>query len=435
LALIERDSSELLQQKQRTVTVEISDMTFGRLGVGRVGGKAVMVPFTAPGDLVEVELIREHKSYLEGRPLKVLRSSPSRRTAPCRFFPRCGGCDWQHITYDAQVALKARLVARTLSHALGLEIDPDEVLEPAPREFGYRSRVRLKVDKGGQIGFYEAASHRLVPVDECLVALPRIEIESARKLVHALGCGAREIVLAADAKRLVATIYLQGDLGIREIEQAARFVEHNFGISGVILRDARRREVIGEAKIVVEIEDGLALEIDGDCFSQVNHELNRRLVALAMEMGHVGQGVQLLDLYCGAGNFSFAAAKRGAMVLGVDNDPVAVQCAERNLQRLQLGNIRFVATNAEQALSFLARAGYRPDVVVLDPPRAGAGPLMAEVVKLRASRVLYVSCNLPTLARDLVQLRGLGFKVERIRGLDFFPNTHHVELLVSAVLT
>jgi 23S rRNA (uracil1939-C5)-methyltransferase len=415
--------------------IEITAMSFGRFGVGRLEGKAVLTPATAPGDLIEVQIVRQHKDYLEATPIRLAHPSIFRRTAPCRYLPRCGGCDWQHIEYGAQVNFKARLAAEALSRAIQVTVDPASLVEPAPLEFGYRARLRLRVGARGEVGFRQSGTQNIVAVDSCLVAVPRIQFEIARQAAIEFGARCHEIEFAADTARQVLTLWLRSPARPVEAEKARGLLDHCEGLSGVILRAGQAREVAGDPSVEVELENGLVVEVDADCFSQVNHTQNRRLVALVMELARVESGISLLDLYCGAGNFALPAARRGAQVIGVDMDRWAVACAERNQKRLKLDGARFLAMPAGAAIRFLRRAAYRPSVVILDPPRAGAADVIDEIAALRPERVIYVSCNLPALSRDLRRLTAQRYQVESVRALDFFPNTHHLEVIVRAVLT
>ena len=190
---------------------------------------------------------------------------------------------------------------------------------------------------------------------------------------------------------------------------------------------------IGEPSVTIELEPGLQLTAAADAFSQVNQQFNRELVAAVMEQAAIESGAAVLDLFCGAGNFSLPVAKRGGQVLGVDADPIAIGAARRNAEGLGLSGARFVTMEAQEMAPFLLRARYRPRTVILDPPRSGALELMKMIVRLEAARVLYVSCDVPTLARDLRILKEDGYAVSSVKAFDFFPNTHHCEVL--ALLT
>jgi len=413
--------------------IEISAMTFGAFGVGRVGGKAVMVPGAVVGDRLDVEVVSERRDYSVAKIREVVRASAERRVAPCPYLPRCGGCDWQHIEYAAQVRFKGEVVARELGHALGIEIDPAGLVEEAPAEFGYRSRIRLRVGAKGALGFYEAASNTIVEIDSCMVAEAGMRMPA--HLARSLGKRVEEIEVVRDGAREVQVAHLKKPPTEEELRRAGNVLEADGEIAGIVLRASASRATVGDATISIELEDGLSIEVDADLFSQVNRAQNRELVASVMEMAAIHESSAVLDLYCGAGNFSMPAARRGARVTGVDDDAGAIAAAARNAERLKFSGAQFVAMKASATADFLHRARYRPDIIILDPPRTGALDLMAPIVKLRAASVIYVSCDVTTLARDLRVLTGAGYKIKRVRGFDFFPNTHHVEIAVHALLT
>ena len=413
--------------------IEISAMTFGVFGVGRIGGKAVMVPGAVVGDRLDVEIVSERRDYSVAKIREVVRASAERRVAPCPYLPRCGGCDWQHIEYQAQVRFKGEVVARELSHALGIEIDPAGLVEQAPAEFGYRSRIRLRVGAKGALGFYEAASNTIVEIDSCMVAEAGMRMPA--HLARSLGKRVEEIEVVRDGAREVQVAHLKKPPTEEDLRRARNVLESDGEIAGIVLRAGTSRSTVGDATISIELEDRLSIEVDADLFSQVNRAQNRKLVASVLEMAAIHESSAVLDLYCGAGNFSMPAARRGARVTGVDDDAGAIAAAARNAERLKFNGAQFVAMKASATADFLHRARYRPDIIILDPPRTGALDLMPPIVKLRAASVIYVSCGVTTLARDLRVLTGAGYKIKRVRGFDFFPNTHHVEIAVHALLT
>ena len=411
--------------------IEIIAMTFGPFGVGRLDGKAVMVPNAVPGDSLEVTVVQERPGYLLARAERVLKAGDARRTPPCPYLPRCGGCDWQQIAYPAQARFKAEVVAATLNRALGLDLDPATLIEPAPAEFGYRARVRFQVGRGGRLGFYEAGSRRLVEVEHCMVAAA--EIRMPHEFAAEIGC--EEIEVVADRGREVLVAHLARPPGAAALGRARRLVEGDARIAGAVLRAGNTREVIGDVTLAVELEPGLELEVDADLFSQVNRAQNLKLVAAVMEMAGASVDARVLDLFCGAGNFSLPAARCGAEVMGVDAEMLAVAAAARNAARLGFKRAEFAAMEAAELARFLLRARYRPDVVIMDPPRSGARELIEPLLRMHAARVIYVSCDLATLARDLRALCAGGYIIAEIRAFDFFPNTHHVEVVAHAVLT
>src|SRR5271157_3353271 len=279
--------------------LEIIAMTFGPFGVGRLDGKTVMAPNCAPGDLMEVEIQSERRDYALARMVKMLRPGPERREPPCPFLPRCGGCDWQQINYPAQVRLKAELIAAEISRALKVLLDPADLIEPAPAEFGYRSRIRLQAALGGKLGFHEFGSNRLVEVDRCMVAIEGIRIP--RRLAAALGRALEEIEVARDAGREVLIAHLSRPPAAAEIRGAREVMDTDPEIAGIVIRGGRAREVIGDPAIAIELEPGLEIAVDADLFSQVNHAQNRRLISFVMEAAQARDGARILDLFCGAG--------------------------------------------------------------------------------------------------------------------------------------
>ncbi len=410
--------------------VEITAMTFGAFGLGHLAdGRKVMVRDAAPGDLLEVSVVEERGDYRVASTARVLRAGPTRRQPPCPYLPQCGGCDWQQIAYPEQARLKAELIASTLNRALGLQLEPADLVERAPAEFGYRARVRFHAGRAGRLGFHEAGSRRLVEVERCMVAATEIRVP--REFAAAVEC--EEIEVVADRGREVLVAYLKRPSNSASRARARRIVEGDPQIAGAVLRAGRAREVIGDVAIALELEPGLELQADADLFSQINRAQNLKLVAAAMEMASPLSGARVLDLFCGAGNFSLPAARRGAAVTGVDTDARAVAAAADNAVRLGFERAEFAEIEAIEQVRFLQRARYRPDVVIMDPPRAGARELVAPLLHMRPARVVYVSCDLETLARDLREFSYGGYRVATIRAFDFFPNTHHAEMI--AVLT
>jgi len=312
-------------------------------------------------------------------------------------------------------------------------IDPAGLVEAAPSEFGYRSRVRLKAGRDGALGYHEAGSNRLVAIRRCMVA--GFELDAARELAAALAGRIAEIEIVSAGPRVILVAHMKKSLNAADRAAAARMVENGSRVAGVVLRARGAREVTGNAAVTIEVEEGLSLEVDADLFSQVNREQNLKLVATVMEMSAAAPGAGVLDLFCGAGNFSLATARRGARVMGVDADALAAAAAARNAARLSLGDTQFVAMKAAEFAPFLVRARYRPDVVILDPPRTGALGLIEPIARLEPRTIVYVSCDVATLARDLRALAERRYKLERVRVFDFFPNTHHVEIAARTVLT
>ena len=412
---------------------EISAMTFGPYGVGLLNDMKVLAPNVAPGDFVEAEVTTKRRDYVMAGAPRVIRAGKDRREPPCEYLPRCGGCDWQQLTYPAQLRIKAELLAAEFHRVFGHALDPVGLVAGAPSEFAYRSRVRLKVGRGGALGYQELASNRLVPIERCLVAAPALD--AAATIARAIGPHCLEVEVVAGDRGQVLIAHLSRAPRAPVLEAVRALVQADPRISGVIVRAAHSRQVIGEVAVSTEAEPGCEIRAAADCFSQVNHAQNARLVATVMEFARIAEGSAVLDLFCGAGNFSLPAARRGAAVIGVDADELAIAAARENAARMSLHSAQFVAMRADETADFLQRAKHRAHGVILDPPRAGAARLMETIARLRAARVIYVSCDLPTLMRDLGVLVAAGYGIARVRGFDFFPQTHHLEAVVEALLT
>jgi 23S rRNA (uracil1939-C5)-methyltransferase len=413
--------------------IEINAMTFGPYGVGRIDGKSVMVPQAVAGDLLEVTMTSERRDYAIARIDRIIRAAADRRQPPCQYLPRCGGCDWQQIDYPAQVALKAQLIAAEFRHVLEVELDPDGLVEAAPAEFAYRSRTRFKTTAGGRVGFHEAGSNSIVAIDRCMVAAAPERMPTA--LAAALGRRCAEIEIVSDRGGEVQVASLAKAPGNAEVSRARQVMRGDGVIRGIVLRGGGAREVVGDPKISFELEPECVIEIDADLFSQVNRAQNLRLVAAVIAMAAVSEGATVLDLFCGAGNFSLPLARRGARVTGVDADALAIAGAHCNAARMGLTEVQFIAMKAAETARFLERAHYRPDLVIIDPPRSGALDLMSAVARLRPRAVIYVSCDTTTVVRDLQCLGASGYDIDRVCAFDFFPNTHHAEVAVHALLT
>lgn len=412
--------------------IEVNAMTFGPYAVARIDGHTVMVPNAVPGDRLEVSIASRRRDFSIANIDRIIAPGPDRRVPPCPFLPRCGGCDWQQLKYAAQLRAKAELIATGLRRA-NIEIGAENLIEAAPEEFGYRSRIRLKVGRDGKLGFYRLGSNELVEIDRCIVAKDGLRLP--HNFAVALWRKLHEIEVVASGPREVIAATTRKPPSPSELERARELMEADATVQGIIFRCGRERHVFGDPSITINVEHGLDLTVDADLFSQVNHAQNNRLVATVMEMASVDRGMRMLDIFCGAGNLSLPAARRGAIVNGIDADDLAIAAATRNAHRLGFPDARFIAGKAIEALDFLLRAKYRPAVVILDPPRTGAIELMEALIKMRPRSIIYVSCDVSTLARDLRVLTDAGYLAHRIAAFDFFPNTHHAEIAAHLLLT
>ncbi len=426
---------KMISPKEHLVTIE--SLAGGGAGVGRIGGKVVFVPLTAPGDRASVEITSDRHSFYLGR-LRDLVEASEKRTAPsCPLFGSCGGCQWQHLRYGEQLLAKADLL-RSALHRIGgkAETGPIEVI-PSPLAYGYRHRCRIQVShRRGKIvcGFFRHRSHEVIPAGDCPVLhgpLRRLLPHLAR-ILSAQRRGLRDLrglQLASDWSGKMARISFQGTAApisppwlLRE--ELARLAKDE-GVELLFPGKGKKGLALGEG------ERGLVST--EETFTQVNLRQNVNLVREVLSLAATVRGEELLDLYCGIGNLSIPLAEAGATVVGVDSNPPSIHCARKNAARLGVENLSFQQGQAEEAVAALAGKGKSFGLVVMNPPRSGARETVRALRSLSVPRIVMVSCDPATFARDTALLCEGGYRLEKLRALDLFPQTFHVETVALFV--
>ncbi len=425
--------------------VEITALAYGSgAGVGRIDGKVVFVPYAAPGDVVAVEVTKEEKSYSEARIERIESPSPLRREPRCKVFGRCGGCQWQHMEYAGQLKWKREIFCETLRRIGGVEID--ELLgpvEPSPLDFNYRCRATFQVS-GDMWGFFERSSHNVVDIDECPLVSPEIN-ETFLELKGALGLErVRSVGVCLDEKdsKTVAVISLEhgSSVGKPELARLERLTGGRLKGVEVVRRHARSK---GPGKPVASLGDTLVsyrlgtleLRSSATTFSQVNLAQNQRLVEKVTALCAPNGTLDVLDLYCGVGNLTLPLAQTAASALGVDSNDVAISLARTNALINDVSNAKFIAGKAErqvldEGLKTLENSGH--SVLILDPTRKGAAEAIKGILDVMSpDEMIYVSCNPATLARDLALLYQGGYRPDGVAVIDMFPQTYHIEGVVS----
>ncbi|MET9068660.1 class I SAM-dependent RNA methyltransferase [Streptosporangium sandarakinum] len=403
------------------IELTVGPVAHGGWCVARHDGRVVFVRHALPGERVMAEVTEETTRFLRADAVEILQPSPDRVTPPCPFAGPglCGGCDWQHASLDAQRLLKTEVVAEQLRRLAGIEWKGVvEEVPGAPDGLGWRTRVQFAVDRDGVPGLRRHRSHDVQPVDLCLIAHPEVENVGVEVMnwrnasaveVIASGTGDQAVVITPRPRRTVAVPDLDRSVAV--------LVDEGRG---------RTRAVHGRGHVVERVGDR-DFQVTGSGFWQIHPGAAAALRDAVMEFAVPRPGEWALDLYCGVGLFAAALAEavgeEGA-VFGVESDATAVRDAQRNLR--DLPQARFARGRVEDALD---RFGIeRADVVVVDPPRAGLGREVVErVTGLDASRVVYVSCDPATLARDLAWFAEHRYTLADLRAFDAFPMTHHVE--------
>jgi 23S rRNA (uracil1939-C5)-methyltransferase len=427
--------------------VKIEKMAFGGAGFGHLDGKACFVLFTAPGDIAKIRVLKETRSYLEGELVELLHTSDRRVIPPCPVFGRCGGCNWQHISYPDQVSEKEEIFAETLWRSGRVERDKIESMTPAPEPYGYRSRIQLKVrciDGKPKIGFYQSASHFVVDIPEkCAIVHPRINrLLSELKQMIAL-CTEPEkipqmdVAVGNDGRTELAIHYI----GSRKKEIISHFREsrHNPGADAIFLQSGRKatlERIAGEKSLNLSYTipgcsahdlPEINMTFSSGGFSQVNYQQNISLVETVCNWAGLTGKERVLDVYCGNGNFSIPLAGKASYVLGVEDFEQSISSAKRNSKTNGIKNISFQFGDAVSIVKQLISAEETFDLVLLDPPRSGAVEVVKLIPGLRPKLILYVSCDPPTLARDIGILKKFDYDVVKSRPVDMFPQTYHIE--------
>ncbi|MBC7227061.1 MAG: class I SAM-dependent RNA methyltransferase [Thermoflexales bacterium] len=399
------------------IVLQLTGIAHGGAALGRHEGKVVFVPYALPGETVRAEVVEDRPRYARARLVDILEPSPERVGPPCPYFgpEGCGGCHLQHAAYPLQLRLKAQVVVEQLARIGGLADPPVRPTLPDPTGWAYRNQARFHPAPSGGLGFCLEDRRDVVPIDECPILHPYLS-----ELYDALDLDLPDLT-ALTLRAGVAT----GDrmLILETAEDEAPELEIDLPLSCVLLTsDGVPVPLIGQAYITERVA-GYAYRVSAPSFFQANTAQAERLVSLVLDYLALEGREVVLDGYCGVGLFTLPLAERAGLVVAVEANPAAVRDLLENTADLE--NVEVVEGPVEAVLADRAEA---LDAAVVDPPRTGLSPEALEgLLAARPARLVYVSCDPATLARDARRLTAAGYRLEVVQPVDMFPQTYHIE--------
>ena len=445
-------------KKNDILELTVTDCTLSGSGVAHADGMAVLIPASAVGDTAKVQILKVKKTYAYGKIRELCVPSPDRIAPDCGAFPRCGGCLFRHMTYEAELRLKENQVRENLRRIGGY----DGVVEPivaSPKVDGYRNKAQFPVQQtadGAAVGFFAPRSHRVIPCADC-----RLQPEPFAQILHVFQSWIETYSIPIYDEQThtgdLRHIYIRrgehsGEVLVCPVARTAK-LPHTDALCDALLRAVpeirsvvlnvqpdRTNVILGE-KCIPLVGDGtigdtlcgVSLRLSALSFYQVNTLQAENLYRKAAQYAEPA-GETVLDLYCGAGTIGLSMAQDAKEIIGVEIVPEAVRDAKENAARNGIGNARFLCADAAEAAETLRSEGVRPGVILVDPPRKGCAPELIETIfRFSPKRLVYISCDSATLARDVALLQKGGYTVQTAAPFDMFPRTGHVETCVLLV--
>lgn len=439
--------------KNQEIRLYIDSLTSEGSGVGRYEGMAVFVSGAAAGDTVLAHIIKVKKTYAIGKAIEILTPSADRIAPECPIFPSCGGCAFQHLHYPAELAHKLARVTSAFSRLAHLEVTPEEILCGEKERYRNKAEYPVRFDGALKIGFYAPHSHRVIDCADCLLQ-PSVFAEIIKSFRAFIIKNNISVYSEETGKGLLRHIYIRRAEVTGEIMTCA--VINGFslpnadaltaaladipGMTSIVLSSntentnvilGKKTEILWGSAYITDVLCGLKIRISPLSFYQVNHNMAEKLYRKAAEFAALSGKETVLDLYCGAGTIGLSMAGHAKKIIGVEIIPEAIRDAKHNAAENGIANAEFFCGDASEAAQMLRSNGITPDVVILDPPRKGcAAELLETVVSMQPQKIVYVSCDPSTLARDCAVLAERGYSVRRAAAADLFPRTVHVECVV-----
>ena len=399
------------------ITLHLTSIAHGGDALGRHEGKVIFVPYAMPGEEALVEIVEDKGRYARGRLVEILSPSPHRVDPPCPHFGpgKCGGCQWQHMAYQAQLEFKAAVVGDQLARLGRLPDAPVKRAIPSASPWHYRNHAQFSVSDDGRLGFVATDGWRVETIEVCYLLHPLLEELLAALDLELPGLARLSLRAGVNTGHQMVIFETHDDL--------PPALESDLPVSCVLLlSDGTPINLIGNNHIT-EVVAGRRFRISATSFFQVNTPAAEELVRVVSEYLAPAGDETLLDAYCGVGTFALSLADKVGYVIGIEEDAGAV--ADARLNVAELANVEFIEGSVEASLPQLDR---RIDLAVLDPPRQGCKPeALTALIELAPRRIVYVSCDPATLARDARRLAEGGYQLVEVQPVDMFPQTYHIE--------
>jgi len=449
--------AEIPVQKNQYIEMEFSSLGHNGEGVGKYQGYTLFVPGVLPGEKAKVKVIKVKKNFGYGRLMEILQPSVERVEPLCPIYKQCGGCQLQHLSYQGQLDFKRQLVENNIRRIGKIE---DVVIHPTigmknPWNYRNKAQVPIAEREGGLIaGFYAKGTHHVIDMKKCIIQQEEndLMVQNTRKIAEELG------IKAYDEKNLTGVLrHVVARVGVKTGEKMLilvtngkkiphkealiqSIVKQTTGLTSLIqnINEKKTNVILGETSVTLWGNDvifdtigDIKFAISPRSFYQVNPEQTKVLYEKALEYANLKGDEIVFDAYCGIGTISLFLAKKAKHVYGVEIVPEAIEDARKNAKLNGIKNVTFETGAAEEVMPKWEKEGLIPDVVVVDPPRKGLdATLIQTIIKLKPNKMIYVSCDPSTLARDLRLLEDDGFKVIEVQPVDMFPQTSHVECVV-----
>lgn len=444
--------------KNKTYRCQIDGYTSEGAGVAHLNGQPIFIPYTAVGDQCDIRILKVKKNIAFGRVEELIVPSRHRITPVCPLAGTCGGCCFQHLSYEEELRAKEQKVRDALTRIGGLSADCLRGIIGSESVLHYRNKAQFPVglDQRGEIvtGFYRPHSHDIVPTETCCIQsesinrivflvrdwmrkhqIPPYNYDTRRGTIRHIyvrtgeKSGECQLTLISATRKLPALSALIELLRQEVPSLTGILINHNQREDNVILGE--RTDVLWGEPVLEDRMFGYSFLLSPAAFYQVNHRQAERLYDCVLEFAALTNQETAVDLYCGVGTITLALAKHAKNVIGIEITPEAVENARQNAVRNGIANVKFLCADAGIAARRLAMEGVRPNVLVVDPPRKGLEPAARDaILRMQPSRIVYVSCAPATLARDVKELCSVGYKLETTQAFDLFPRTSHVECVV-----